>query len=185
MNERGFWSSQNARNVRNFGYTYAEIKASTGGEDLQAHVVAKYAWSSQAYNKGNRKPTIPPEMKPLPLTECPVFKYNTGTLDARLSREIELVPMNEVFKTVLAPTVRNQHMLLALPEVAESQTTVNIAALEGPTVIKAPVVVKEPSLDDETQTQGRPNKTDKEITAGKPEGTAVLRQWYIDTVVQK
>ena len=76
-------------------------------------------------------------------------------------------------------------MLLALPKVAESQTTVNIAALEAPTVANSPVVVKEPSLDDESQTQGRPNKTDKELTSGKPEGTTVLRQWYIDTVVQK
>ncbi len=101
---------------------------------MEARVAAKYAWSSQAYNKQFQNPTIPPEMKPLDLTDCPVFKYSTGTLDARLSREIKLLPKNEISKTVMLPTVQNQHMLLALPKVAESQTTVNIAALEAPTV---------------------------------------------------
>ena len=185
VNKLAFWSSQNARKVETFGYSYAEIKASTGGKDLQARVAAKYAWSSQAYNKRNQNPTIPPEMKPLDLTGSPVFKYNTGTLDARLSREIELVTKNEISKTVSMPTVENQHMVLALPKVAASQTTVNIAALEAPTITKLPVVVKEPSVHDENQTQGLPNKTDKELTSGKPEGTTVLRQWYIDTVVEK
>lgn len=185
VNNLGFWSSQNARKVENFGYTYAEIKDSTAGRDLQARVAAKYAWSSQAYNKRDQNPTIPPEAKPLDLTGCPVFKYNTGTLDAKLSREIELVSKSEISKIIPVPTVQNQHMLLALPKVAESQTTVNIAALEAPIVTNSPVVVKEPSLDDGNQTQGRPDQTDKELTSGKPEGTRVLRQWYIDNVVQK
>lgn len=185
VNKLGFWSSQNARNVENFGYTYAEINGSTGGEDLLTHVMAKYAWSSQAYNKKDQNPTIAPEVVPLDLTNSPVFKYKKGTLDAMLSREIKPISKNEISKTVLLPTVQNQHMLLALPKLNESQTTVNIAALEAPMVTNAPVVVKEPSLEDEKQTHGRPDKTDKELTSGKPAGTTILRQWYIDTLVQK
>ena len=47
VNKRGFWSSKNARKTENFGYTYAEIQGSTGGQDLQKRFIAKYAWSSR------------------------------------------------------------------------------------------------------------------------------------------
>ena len=152
---------------------------------MQKRFAAKYAWSSQAHNNSNKNPTIPPEVKPLDLTKCQVFDYKTGNLDSRLSREIGTVSKQEISNLVLAPTIQNQHALLANPKIAESEVTVNVAALRVSTVTKSPVIVKEPSIDDEKLTQGLPNKTDRDLTAGKSKDTTVLRQWYIDAIVQK
>ena len=185
MNSHGFWSSDNARDTKKFGYNYAEIRESTGKKDLQVRVANKYKWSSQAYNNHTKNPTIPPEMKPLDLTDCPVFKFKTGTLDSRLSREIQVISKQEVSKTVLAPTVQNQHIPVPVPKVTESETTINVAALNAPTTKKSALVVKRPALDVKALTPGRPNETNEELTSGKAAGTNVLRQWYIDTIVQK
>ena len=124
-------------------------------------------------------------MKPLDLTKCPVFNYKTGNLDSRLSREIGTVPKQEISRMVLAPTIQNQHALLANPKIPENEVSINVAALQAPSVTQSPVIVKEPSLVDEKLTGGRPNETDKALTSGKPKDTTVLRQWYIDAIVQK
>ncbi|KAL8792906.1 MAG: hypothetical protein Q9195_004483 [Heterodermia aff. obscurata] len=180
--EKSFWSSKNARRVENFGYTYTEIQKYKSGTNLQNAFMRKYAWSSQAYNRQNLRPVIPDEMKPLPLKDSPVFQYTRGTLDSRLSREIQVVSTQEISKSIVSPTPAFQHRLLATPELSESQTVLNVAAIEG---LNAPVNVKEPSQIDADISRGPPNQGDKHLLSGKPPGTDILRQWYIDTTVEK
>ena len=182
VNENGFWSSENARKVEKFGYTYTEIQQYKGGADLQKAFASKYAWSSQAYNRQNSSPIIPDEMKPLPLKDSPVFQYTQGTLDSRLSREIQVVSTQDISKSIASPTSAIQHRHLATPELSESQTVLNVAAIEG---LNAPVTVKEPSPTDNEISQGPPNQGDKHLLSSKPPGTDILRQWYIDTKVEK
>lgn len=185
MNSKGFWSSYDARQVDNFGYTYAEIGQAKSRDELQQRVMGKYLWSSQAYIRKYGKSPMPDEMKPLDLKSCPVFMYTTGTLDSRLSREIQVIQKQELSKTVVAPTAPIEHKLLAVSEISDSQTTLNIAALKAPEISLTPIVVKDPAEIDHDLTRGPPNETDHQLLSSKPQGTDVLRQWYIDTTVEK
>lgn len=169
------------RRVESFGYTYTEIKDSPKSKDLANRVFRKYSWSSQAYNRGNS--TLPADIKVLPLTDCPVFKYNTGNLESRLSTQFKVVPKQQISKNVAAPTMSSQQVLLSLPE---AQTAVNIAPLEGLAAANQPVVTKDPPASEGKHlSQGAPNSEDQELLSGKPQGTHVLRQWYIDALVER
>ena len=123
-------------------------------------------------------------MKVLTLTDCPVFKYNTGNLESRLSTQYEIVTKQQISKRVAAPTMSSQQVLLSLPE-PEVQTAVNITPLEGLAADNQPVVPKDPASEDKDLSQGPPNKKDQELLSGKPQGTDVLRQWYIDALVER
>ena len=185
MNTKGFWSSANAREIENFGYTYAEISKYKGGEKLLTGFARKYAWSSQAYNGRTQKPVIPDEMVPVLLTESPVFRYETGTLDSRLSRELRAVSRQEISRSIASPTPAFQHTLAVIPKVEDAETIINVAALEGQTVQKAPVVIKDPSSTVLNTSRGPPNERDEQLLEGKATGTNILRQWYVDTQVEK
>ena len=148
-------------------------------------MVARYGWSSQAYTRKNPKLVIPEDMKPLDLSKCPVFQYTDRTLDSRLSRTIQLMAMQEVSKTIPAVTTKNHFVLAEVPKVSESHTTVNVAALEAPTVTASPITVKKAATAEIELSEGPPNTSDEELISGRPEGTSILRQWYVDNIVKK
>ena len=93
-----------------------------------------------------------------------------------------MVSTQDISKSIASPTSAIQHRLLATPQLSDSQTVLNVAAIEG---LNAPVTVKEPSPTDNEISQGPPNQGDAHLLSDKPQGTDILRQWYINTKVEK
>ena len=183
--DKPFWTSKDVEPVESFGYTYPEIEDSPTSQDLAKRVFRKYRWSSQAYNRGARgKLPLPEDMKVNPLIDSFVFRYNTGNLESRLSTEFEVVTNQQISQMVAAPTMSSQQILLSVPE-PKLQTAVNIAPLGGLAADNQSVVTKDSAPEDKDLSHGPPNSKDQELLSGKPQGTDILRQWYIDTLVKR
>lgn len=189
-NAKGFWSSVNARNAKDLGYTFAELEkvseSKTSSQDLLVLLKQKYAWSSQSYNGRAMNPTVPDEMKPQDdkVAASQTFKYTSMTLQERLSRDIQPISTQRASNQILAPQPVF-HSLMAAPKLQELQTTVNMAPLGVLPAEQISVAVKEASLQDQNLTEGKPNETDKDLLAHKSKQTGILRQWYVDVRVQK
>ena len=188
--ESEFWSSRSVREVKNFGYNYAELAEYPDPKALLLNTFKRYAWSMQLFE--NLGMTIPAEMEPIDLHDALVFKYNDRTLDTMLSRSMikpkvdGVQVVNDLTPLLLTSTSEvGVKLLHSISDLILEVTPVN----PGKDLIE----VKPPSqeiMDEKTQlhlSEGTPNESDSKLLskAGKPGTAHIIRQWYVDSVVER
>ena len=188
--DKPFWNSANAWSIDTFGYTFAELQENKTPDALLKAMHDEYQWSLQKFEKTQ---PIPEKMKPLDLSKAPVFQYYDRTVDSMLSREdVALKPAISDVKPLLDHTAPVLHSTLMAVQKSAPEATIQTALLQPATIAEATdaVVVKDPSKEigaDLPLSEGKPNLPDEKLLAdsGKPEGTQIIRQWFVDSVVER
>ena len=185
-----FWNSRTVRDIKTFGYTFAELEANKTPDALNKAMHIRYQWSLQQFKETM---TIPEDMKPINVSKALVYQYPDRTLRAMLSRENpKLKPEDDGVDIV------NDHTPVILTSKVDSGVkllSVNSSVLEATNSAHAAevVVVKDPSSEigdnkDQLQlSEGMLNRPDFDLLkeGKKPEGTQIVRDWYVDSLVER
>ncbi|KAI9719091.1 MAG: hypothetical protein M1812_003721 [Candelaria pacifica] len=185
VGKKGFWTSADVQDIETFGYSYPELRVSKDPAVLLDHFLQSYGWGSQTFKDKFSPHGIPPDMKPPKVFVAPVFAYGDRTVQS-----IFRIPEVTIAAGTSPTKSLRQKPMASKAESNRTETASAIANTSGVAIVPlaAPVEVKEPSLQDGANkglSEGPPNTKDSALLSGKPKGTEVLRQWFVDDLVNK
>ena len=192
-----FWDSDGSRSLEPFGYTYPDVTGSKDQQEIRSRFNRKYRWSLHETFRPNipSKPT--PDMEPIDVLKTYFFQFKPQPIDLLPpsdAPEAQSVLADapsavEASEKEVAPAVHRAQQVLALAPTEHAKGSEpevrSEAAPSKPAATSSAEVKTNAAVPVEIRPQKPSNLEDDEILAKQPEGTKMIRQWFVDSSVAR
>ena len=190
-----FWNSDRSRDFEAFGYTYPDV---TGPKDqIRSRFDRKYRWSLHEALRPNIPPDPTPDMEPIDVRKTYFFHFEPQPISllpplgapAGQAALADAPSAVEASKERVAPAVhRGQQVLAQAPTSTPKGSEPETGSEAAPSKLAAAssgAVKTTAAVPVESRPRGPFDLEDNEILAKEPEGTKVIRQWFVDNSVER